>query len=910
MPESTTADGTANQTAHRSGLSSPLFERDNELSKLDELARAARAGHGSIALIAGEAGIGKTSLVDAFRHDHRGTLKILSGWNDPLATPRPYGPIFDMSENFSPELKGLIRSGAPKTEVFNAVFAEISGLSPASVVIVEDAHWADQASLDLLKYLGRRISALSCLMVMTYRDDEVGFDHPLTVLLGEFPHTRVHRLTPKPLTPSAMACLASCDIEDARTLHDATNGNPFFVSEMIGASGALPGSIRDAIGSKVARLPAEERAFLETLCASPNAVPSALLHLVFGDKATELAISCVSKGMLIEQSDGSFRFRHELARIAILDRVSRKKSFESHRRFLEALAHKNEPEFIAQQVHHADGARNPSEVMRVAPLAAEKASQLSAHAEAFAYAGVALKYVDHAGPEVAAPLWELWAGSACVSTSMGNEVIDGRSEAARLWNQLGRPEKAAENLRWRSRLHWYRCEPEQANAFAEEAIELLQATNEPAELALSASLRAQLLMLKLEMDEAIQWGGNALQLARSVNALEAEVHALNTIGAAKSFQNDPEGIELLKQSLALAESTSYGEYAAHDGDIARAYLNMADHAAEFRKFELAEEVISAGVKRCTEIDFEAWVYQLHGRRAQVFLDQGRISDAKALAEKVLQYGAITPQVALVSKLVMARISSLQGAHDAFEFLNECLEDARQGAETNYEISTRLALIEFAWINNNPGLAMENLGALDEVDAKYLHVWNEGTYRIWSRVFRADNRSVKHARFPDCLSTDLSGDIDAAVESYLSAGLVLDAVLCLLRNSKFSPAQHLVKAAEKLSELECPALLQRCHQLAQAFGVQSELPGPKRGPYRHSRDHPLGLTKKEVEVLAFVAGGATNKEISEKLHRSHRTIDHHVSSMLKKLNVTSRIDLVLRVANEPWIVDSRQVERTA
>ena len=333
----------------------------------------------------------------------------------------------------------------------------------------------------------------------------------------------------------------------------------------------------------------------------------------------------------VEQDDGAFRFRHELARLAILERARLKSQHQAHRRFLEALSQQGDADSIDQQVHHADGARNSAEVLRVAPLAANRASQRSAHAEAFAHAGVALKYVDRAGPDVAAPLWELWAGSACVSTSMGTDVIDGRSEAARLWNLLERPDKAAENLRWRSRLHWYRCEPELANSVANEAIDLLEGTGREDALALAAALRAQLLMLNLEMEEAIAWGEKAPGLARASDNLEAEVHALNTIGAAKCFLNDPGGMALLQESLSRAESTVYGAYAAHDSDIARAYLNMADHACEFRKFDIASDTISEGIKRCTEIDFEAWVYQLHGRRAQTFLLQGQLNPHTASA---------------------------------------------------------------------------------------------------------------------------------------------------------------------------------------------------------------------------------------------------------------------------------------
>ena len=654
-----------------------LIERERELGDLAALVEAARTGEGTIALITGEAGIGKTTLIDAFRSLFGADMKVLAGGNDPLTTPRPYGPIFDMAPSFSPSLAKLLHADAPRAQLFDALYAELAQASPPPAMIIEDAHWADYATLDFLKFIGRRISAFRGVILLSYRDDEVGVDHPLSVVLGEFPQARVRRLPLAPFSREGVLQLAGGRSGGIDAFYDVTNGNPFFVTEMLGDSDArpasLPASIQDAVSARLARLPETERAFLETLSVTPKAVSEALIRKVFGDDAVETALTCLGKGLLVENEDGDFRFRHELARLATLERLRPDRRRRAHRQFYEALSLMNDPASIDLQVHHADGAKMADEVLRVAPLAATKASALGAHGEAFAHLSVALKYIDNAPPEIAAPIWEQWAGSACVSTSMGDDIIDGRSEAARLWTMLNRPEKAAENLRWRSRLHWYRCEPEPANSVAMEAIDLLEGTGRDAETALAASLRAQLSMLKLEMDDAVRWGARAIELARRCSAMEAEVHALNSIGAAKCFQNDPEGLDYLRKSLALADSASYGEYAAHDGDIARAFLNMADHCAEFRKFDAADAIISEGVKRCTEIDFEAWVYQLHGRRAQIFLDQGKIEDARKIAKSVFQYGAITPQIKLTPSLVLAKIATRCGESDAVTRLNDCLD---------------------------------------------------------------------------------------------------------------------------------------------------------------------------------------------------------------------------------------------
>ena len=416
-----------------------------------------------------------------------------------------------------------------------------------------------------------------------------------------------------------MSALTAGVLTDSEELYRVSNGNPFFITEILRSdnpdASSLPVSIKDMIISRLARLSSDEREFLETISVSPAPLSINTLRKLFGAPAIHLLAKCLDSRLLVEDENGVIKFRHELARRAIFDSAPAQNRQRAHERFFEVVSLDNNMAALGLQLYHADGARMADNVLNVAPLAAEKAASLGAHSEAFSYLNIALKYVDGAPPQVAAPIWEHWAGAACVSTSMDDSVVEGREKAAQLWLELSRKDKAAENLRWQSRLEWFRCNPKKAETLALEAVSFFELTESVANKALAASLRAQLMFLRLDMDEAIHCSEFAIDLANQCNALEAKVHALNTLGAAKCFLNNPCGIELIQESLHLAESTLYGEHSVHDADIARAYLNLADHAVEFRKFDLAQTAINEGVKRCGEIEFEAWVWQLHARHA-------------------------------------------------------------------------------------------------------------------------------------------------------------------------------------------------------------------------------------------------------------------------------------------------------
>ncbi len=229
-----------------------LLERKTYLDDLRGFLTQATRGYGCMLFLGGEAGVGKSSLVQAFARSVDGRARVLTGACDPLSTPRPLGPILDISDTLGPEISTLIRTSAPQFELFRSILAELRKNSP-SVVVIEDAHWADEATLDLLRYLGRRMADVPALIVVTYRDDEVGLDHPLRRVAGELAaQPAVRRMALRPLSQTAVAQLATGSNFDAVELFELTDGNPFFVTEVIsvGEVGTTGNGARRGVGAR------------------------------------------------------------------------------------------------------------------------------------------------------------------------------------------------------------------------------------------------------------------------------------------------------------------------------------------------------------------------------------------------------------------------------------------------------------------------------------------------------------------------------------------------------------------------------------------------------------------------------------------------------------------------------------
>ena len=289
MPDTTLSLVKSHAPRQRTGRVT-LLERKTALDALAEIAAQARSGEGHLVLLEGEAGVGKSTLLEQFTHDLTDS-RLLSGACDGMFTPRPLGPLFDIAQQVHGRLHSLCRADASREDLFDALLTELCEPGPLPVVVIEDVHWADEATLDLLGFLARRIREIAVLLVVSYRNDELADTHPLRIALGHLAVQRCARRLPlAPLSAQAVRMLSAGRGVDPGELYRVTGGNPFYVHEVLEAGlGEVPGSARDVVLARAARLGPKARETLEAAALIGGTVDERLLRHVVAARWIELA---------------------------------------------------------------------------------------------------------------------------------------------------------------------------------------------------------------------------------------------------------------------------------------------------------------------------------------------------------------------------------------------------------------------------------------------------------------------------------------------------------------------------------------------------------------------------------------------------------------------------------------------
>jgi predicted ATPase len=309
-------------------LAPTLLERECALAEMESLARVAATGAGQILLLRGEAGVGKTTLLRRFLGAVVGTTETLVGCCDPLSAPRPLGPLIDMfsrlPEAQAAELSAAIDTGS--TESVYKGLLQVLGDGHRWVCVIEDAQWADDATLDLVRFLARRIDTIPVLVVVSYRDYELGQGHPLAVMLGDMSnHPSLTRIGLSPLSVDAVGVMAADTGADVEQLHSLTGGNPFYINEMLafGSVGprtaTLPRSVSESAWGRLARLSTAAREAAEVVAVCGPDVDPGLVETLCSGASARLN-ECVRAGLLIA-GENIVRYRHEVVRLAILEQI-------------------------------------------------------------------------------------------------------------------------------------------------------------------------------------------------------------------------------------------------------------------------------------------------------------------------------------------------------------------------------------------------------------------------------------------------------------------------------------------------------------------------------------------------------------------------------------------------------------
>jgi DNA-binding CsgD family transcriptional regulator len=857
-----------------------LLERDGPLATLQRLRAEAGSDGGRLVFLEGEAGVGKTALLGAFRRTLPGGVLCLLGSCDPLSTPRPLGPLVEIADELDPTFARLVRDGAPRTDVLGGLLDALRRHGANLVLLLDDLHWADEATLDALRFVGRRIETTSVLIVGTYRDDEVGPKHPLRVVVGDLATSpAVRRLPLAGLSVRSVGELVGGTGIDPVELHELTGGNPFYVTEVIaGALARIPATVRDAVLARAARLSPPARRALEAAAVIGPVVDPALLSTIVGDGGAE---ECLALGLLIAQGR-AYAFRHEVARRAILDAVDPIARTRLHARVLEALErdHRGAAAPAALLAHHAAEALDGGAVLRLAPEAARQAAAASAHREAAAHYAGALVYAGLLPAIERAILLEA-AGREHTLVARYDVGRRAYEEAIAIWQGVGDARRAAAALAELSKVLVTAGRNAEAELASRQALETAGRLADGPEKVEAINAQAYLRMLDRDNDEAVRMGRSAIDLGvGEPRAVASVVQAWNTVGSSRILLGDDGGRADLETSLRLALEHGL------ERNAASAYAVLASALGEMYRFADAEPYFEAGIRYASERDLDSSRLYLEAWRALTLVHRGRWSEAGTLAAQVLAREDNSAISRIMALLAVGRLRARRGDPDVWLALDEALTLSEPTATLQRLGPVRAARAEAAWLDGDLTRAAAEAASVFELAREKRHPWHIGELGWWQRVAGLPAPDVGGAAEPWRLQHE--GRWREAAAAWRVLDCPYESARALLDADDVTAVTEAHAEFDRLGARPARALAAR---RLRDLGV-TVVP---RGRRPTTAANAAGLTTRELEVLRLVTEGLPNSDIAARLFLSPRTVDHHVSAVLGKLGVGRRSDAAAAAA---------------
>lgn len=853
-----------------------LVERTDQLDELEIYRAEAARGSGRVVLIRGEAGIGKSALARAFVSRLPDGSRVIFTSCEDLSTPRPLAPLHDAVPALGDRLGGMLDGAAPRLEIASWVLGQISS-GGFRTWVFEDIHWADDATLDLLRYLARRIDDAPVLLIATYREE----GQPraaLSSVLGDLATLASVRQVRLPqLSRAGVAAVAAGTHADADDLHRLTAGNPFYVTEVLAAGGdTIPVSVRDAIRARIARLDARARRALEATAILGASVEPWLLAAVSGEDLPGID-DCLAAGV-VRSEPARIVFQHELTRMTVLEDLPVFRGIGLHRRALDALrraGHGDE----ARLAYHAEGAADADAVLRHGLEAGMRALAMCAHREAAEQFQRCVRFAGGLDESQRLRLHEQTA-SALFMTGRLDEADAARGEALAASRRLADVRREGDNLRQLARLRLFSRGAAEALPLAERARELLEPLGETRELALSYCALGHIAAVDQRPDDAKQWSGRGLELGRRLDDAEVVAYALNDLGTSELLGGRSSGTEKLERSLGAARRGGFNEH------IDRAMINLAETSLHNREPRRAE-----GYLRDLE-DFNAAsqieLCSLGGLWAEAYLYRGRWDDARQKAELCMHHQKSSTGEKALAAIVLGALAVRSG-HASAAGVSAADASVSSCAHPSPQIRWHLAALhaEAAWIAGDMHEVHHGLQRSYDEAVAHGDPWAMGDLGRW--LWRAGRLRALDARAAAPYALQVAGDWRAAVLEWERREAPYEVALCLL--DSLDPAD-LEEAHDRLLALGADAAARRVATKMREVGARVP-----RGPRPSTRSNPAGLTARECEVAELAASGLTNREIADRLVLSDRTVAHHVSAILGKLGARRRADIRVGLAGE-------------
>jgi DNA-binding CsgD family transcriptional regulator/tetratricopeptide (TPR) repeat protein len=741
----------------------------------------------------------------------------------------------------------------------------------------------------------------------------------------------------------------AADLELVSRLHARCEGNPFFAEELLaataGAAGPLPASLRDVLSLRLERLPEDARAVLRVAAAAGRRSGHRLVATVAAlpeDALLDALRAAVAQHVLVQDDDG-YAFRHALLQEAAYADLLPGERTALHLALAEAL--RDDPtlaEGAAELAHHWAAAHRMPEALAAYVQAGLEAEELFAFAEAGRHFERALEIwdlVEDAEARSALTFGEVVAHAAKDANLAGEHhraVTLGRT-AVELADRGDDPAASALARERLGRYLWFGGDSDGALAAYREAVRMLPPAPPTAELARVLAAQAQILMLRAPSDETRACAERAIEIARAIGALAIEGHALNSLGVTMYTTGDWAGAErTLREALGIA-----GELHEVD-DAGRAYTNLSECLDQHGRIEEAAALALEGARFADGVGVRSYAQFLEGEASWRLARLGRLDEAQAIAERGI---ATAPKgmSAVVLHEGAAHVALRRGQlEDAVEHFHHARELLAGTSDSRWVGNAVYGQAEIAlWRSDPEGAWQLAAGALDALAGReYVH----STARLFAVAVRAaaecamralslgDERRAEEARdqartvaarfgallaperwhdgapgpepaaFDAQCAAELSraeGRPDAgawatAAERFAALGLPFELAYARWRQAealivegpdRTAAAVALSEAAELAAGLPAPLLVAEAEGLSRRARVPL---GTGAATAPHGADR-WGLTEREHAVLALLADGRTNRQIGEALFISEKTASVHVSRILGKLGVRSRVE---------------------
>jgi DNA-binding CsgD family transcriptional regulator/tetratricopeptide (TPR) repeat protein len=854
-----------------------LLERETHLDQLGSALRDAAAGRGRVVVVAGQAGMGKTVLLDAFLRTRCSGARVLSAACDDLATPRPLGPLLDLSPDLSDELRDALAGDLDPGRLFTHVVAELAGPPRPVVLALDDVQWVDQATLDLLIYLARRIDRLPALIVLGSRDDS---DAAARVLAAARPGS-ASRLELAALSMTAVATIVG---DRAADVYARTGGLPFFVQAIHEHDpGGLPSTVRDVVRSRAGALPAQTQQLLELIAIDPTGVRTSELDVT--SPGWEAHAAPAERAGLLVHDRGLLGFVHELSRDALRSSLPAVRSRELHRQLLPALADTDLP----RVVHHASGAEDLDRLAPASLRAAREARALHAHTQALAHYDRLAPHLDRlSDDEPRGPVIEEHAEELLAAGHIG-DALDRLAEAIRLQD---RPNERGRLLARRSTYLGSMGRHLEERAALDEAMAALEGLDPGVELAHACIYAAFHHLDGWELEPAARAAERALDLARDHRARDLEAYALMAQGAVTAAAGDADSAV-----ATLAGSVTIADRIGHAGLSDAARLEIVDALLEHRRLEEADAAIDAALATGELHEHQGMRAQLLVRRSRVLLHRGALRDALAAARSAADAAVTAPRVSRDAYTQIAWALVRLGDEHAASAVDDVMR-ATDGAAPRDRARVLCMWAEHAWLSGT---------LLDPAPLTDAYVLASGTGLDWVRddlarwCWRHGAPVTATGDLVPPFAAALAGDPDAAATAWEARGEPYEAAMA---TSDASEPDRLLAGLRIADSLDARPLGRLLRTRLRERGV-TRLP---RGPQTATRANPAGLTTRQLEVLVALSDGLTDAQIADRLVLSVRTVHHHVSAILAKLGVGSRTEAVER-ANDLGLLQPNETATT-